>query len=269
MFKSNALREFYGLDGTIGAGQLLNILYTIFLLSLLFRFPSWLYAGIIEGAGSFGLIGRAFEELMFYALVLIILGIIGFVIRIFTKPPYSKSSAPLEAEINKVFLAPIFVHTAVFISENLLFMTNILRGFPPYFWILISSSLGWYLGIYYWKKIIAESKCSNCNRGWTKQLIQTKSLEERSYSKLEIEKEAQIFPNFNPPGRYVRDHHFNCEYIEKSLEDTMKCKICENVDLRTYKDDRLIKRELVTVTPWVKADSSFTTGRKFGNWLGK
>lgn len=263
------LKLFFGFTDTSSPIQILNLIYGILIILMIFQVPRGLFEPLLIGTKAFGFIHRVFYELIFYFSMVLIFSVFGFILYSVKSRPYEETSAPLKEEIIQVFTVPLFVHFLFLIIEHVLNFTFNLWKLPPFFWIAISTTFAWYSGIFIWGKIVKDATCSDCKRTWGKYLVKTLITNKKKFFKNESDKEVQYFANFRPPGRYEREHFFERVYLETFYEDDMECEYCGNIDKRKHSSKELVNEKLISTSPWIKSDAGYTVGKKFGRWLAK
>jgi hypothetical protein len=268
---------FFGFTEKVSPGQILNLTFLVIVAFLcMLPFINLFDVITISKPSGFGIIGILFYEFVFCMNVLLAASLLAWIRSLFSERPYKTSAAPLSSEINELFTNPLFMYIWFFIFHKIIYFTlGYFTGWSTYYeigitsyhWILIATPFAWWSGYDTWDGITSDAKCTECNLTWTKQCTDTLDVGSKNWTGTRKEKEVGVFPNFHPPGRYVRDHMYNCTFKTTDYEDIMVCDFCKGKSIREYDRTDIVSKTLISTTPWVKADSEFETGRKIGKGL--
>jgi len=263
----------FGFTKKVTPGQILNFTFLI-IAAFLCIVPFIDLFDSITGSkrSSFGIIGILFYEFVFFIIVVPTICLLAWGRGLISNRPYKETAAPKSSEINALFMNPFILYFIFFILHKIIFIslgssTYYEIGITSYYWILLATPFAWCVGYFKWKNINLDAKCTECNLSWTKQCTDTLDVGSKNWTGTLKEKEVGVFPNFHPPGRYVRDHMYNCTYKTTEYEDIMICDFCKGKSIREYDTTDIVSKTLISTTPWVKADSEFETGRKIGKGL--
>jgi len=279
-FKTHAVERFkicFGFTEKVSPGQIINLTFLVISAFLcMLPFINLFDVITISKPTGFGIIGILFYEFVFFIIVFPTMCLLAWIRSLFSERPYKTSAAPLSSEINRLFMDPLGTYFFFFIFHKIIYFTlGYFMGWSTYYeigitsyhWILIATPFAWFFCNGKWDDIASDAKCTECNLTWTKQCTDTLEVGSEKSTSTTKEKEVGVFPNFHPPGRYVRDHMYNCTYKTTDYEDIMVCDFCKGKSIREFYTTDLISKTLISTTPWVKADSEFETGRKIGKGL--
>ena len=275
-FKTHPVEWFkiqFGFTEKVTPGQILNLTFLVIAAFLCIApFINLFDVITLSNPSNFSIFGILFYEFIFFIIAVPTMCLLAWGRGLISDRPYKETAAPKSSEINDLFLNPLIVYFIFYILHKIIFIslgssTYHEIGITSYYWILLATPLAWYAGYSKWTKINLDAKCTECNLYWTKQCTDTLDVGSKNWTGTRKEKEVGVFPNFHPPGRYVRDHMYNCTYKTTDYEDIMVCDFCKGKSIREYDRTDIVSKTLISTTPWVKADSEFETGRKIGKGL--